>query len=802
MRIFGLVLLICTFFSAPAKATEQQILYHLPFGQEVYLVWGINGWQQPPNAPPGTIIRDGIMYSPMQKEGDDFVLRLEVPEEAVIDYSFWVTRGPLGLTLDYWDVNYAEDKPSQKDYHTRAGTGTVYIRPDLDAIKPASDPGLFDFAGYLLSGFLVLALMAGLWLRFSPRPAEPFNGFRLLRATAFALLLLHIPVRASAAGLIWPLLVSPADAAGLVMQAIYHDFIYIAVCCLIFYGLMHLAGRRKKAVLAVFLVWAFVSLMAGILNIKVVSLLGRPFNYQWLYYSDFLNSTDSKNAMNANMDASFLLSIAWVMAAALLAVWVCYRIGERIRSLRFATFTGCILCMYMLTGATTANDSRLTYGKLENPVVSFLSSVNPFASSPSLFTAKVEGESELALKSDGTLQPSYRKAFETGRIKNVLVFVLESTPAEYVQCYNSKVQAMPFLSSCADQAAVFSNVYAHSPATNNSMVSLLCSMYPRLSYTTITAEKPDLAQPSISSVLSSEGYRTAFFNSGDNRFQNAEGFLKNRSMDVVTDFRDQTCSEGLFLTGNKDWKNLDGQDDRCLAEKCLSWIKKDTARPFFATLWTFQTHYPYFASGPEKDYGTRDKSLNRYLNALNTADQALEKLVRGLKEEGLYESTLLVVLGDHGEAFGRHNQTTHASNIYEENLHIPLLFINPRLFKGERISDVGGISDVAPSILSVLGKPAPGAWVGESLFAVSRRKKVYFFAPWSQYWFGYREGRYKYLYNASSNTSELYDLERDPFEEVNLAPVMPERVEKGQGELARWVQYQERFTKRLFAAAK
>ena len=127
----------------------------------------------------------------------------------------------------------------------------------------------------------------------------------------------------------------------------------------------------------------------------------------------------------------------------------------------------------------------------------------------------------------------------------------------------------------------------------------------------------------------------------------------------------------------------------------------------------------------------------------------------------LSESTLVVVVGDHGEAFGQHGQTTHAYEIYEENIHVPCLFINPQI-SAERRQGAGGLVDLAPTLLEGLGKDIPATWQGRSLFNKKKDDYVFFFSPWSDYLFGYRNGDKKYIYNASRNTTLFFDLKKDP----------------------------------------
>jgi hypothetical protein len=180
-------------------------------------------------------------------------------------------------------------------------------------------------------------------------------------------------------------------------------------------------------------------------------------------------------------------------------------------------------------------------------------------------------------------------------------------------------------------------------------------------------------------------------------------------------------------------------------------------------------------------------------NAARTlqAGQALDATVALVREYvAKHKDTLVVVVGDHGEAFGRHGQSGHASMVYEENVHVPFVLINPRLFKGETFDAVGGVVDVAPTVLDLMALPAPPRWQGRSLFDPGRGGRTYFFAPWSDYLFGMREGNLKTIYNATTGSHELYDLSADPRETKNLAADMPDVVAGAQRRLAAWVQYQ------------
>ncbi len=166
----------------------------------------------------------------------------------------------------------------------------------------------------------------------------------------------------------------------------------------------------------------------------------------------------------------------------------------------------------------------------------------------------------------------------------------------------------------------------------------------------------------------------------------------------------------------------------------------------------------------------------------------LGKLLADLKKNKLAESTLVLVVGDHGEAFGRHDQISHGRKIYEENLHVPCIMIHPSL-KGESINTVGGLVDIAPTLASLMNLKAPEGWLGTDLFSSSHPNRAFFFAPWSDYLFGYREGNRKYIFNATKNHTEIYDLDLDPQETKNLAELYPQDVVTAHYRLAAWTQY-------------
>jgi hypothetical protein len=101
--------------------------------------------------------------------------------------------------------------------------------------------------------------------------------------------------------------------------------------------------------------------------------------------------------------------------------------------------------------------------------------------------------------------------------------------------------------------------------------------------------------------------------------------------------------------------------------------------------------------------------------------------------------------------------------------------------------------------MDLLGLPLVAGWQGRSLFDRNRSPRTYFFAPYSRFLFGLREGSLKLIIDAASNKAEVYDLKIDPGEKANLSSVHPEFVRTGEQRIAAWVQYQNKMYKDLLS---
>jgi lipoteichoic acid synthase len=190
---------------------------------------------------------------------------------------------------------------------------------------------------------------------------------------------------------------------------------------------------------------------------------------------------------------------------------------------------------------------RWQYNDLANPVTFFFESALQSDQTNLLFSMEGAGDFEDLPANNGNVIPVSFPDSSEGVVKNVVVFVLESVPAEYLDSYGGKFAVTPEINKLIPSSIRFTNTYAHSPATNNSMVSILSSVYPWISYKSLTKEHPQIKLNPINTLLKRQGYRTAFYSAGDLKYQRGNEFLSQHQFDQIEDFSSKRCREKQFI---------------------------------------------------------------------------------------------------------------------------------------------------------------------------------------------------------------------------------------------------------------
>src|ERR1044072_4881832 len=108
-------------------------------------------------------------------------------------------------------------------------------------------------------------------------------------------------------------------------------------------------------------------------------------------------------------------------------------------------------------------------------------------------------------------------------------------------------------------------------------------------------------------------------------------------------------------------------------DKALPWIKKSKGAPFFALIYSHAPPSPY---RPPEPFATKYKG-HPYNGEIAFADSQIARLVQTLKDGGLYDRTIVVVMGDHGESLGDHDESAHGFFVYNSVTHVPLVIHVP-----------------------------------------------------------------------------------------------------------------------------
>jgi arylsulfatase A-like enzyme len=563
------------------------------------------------------------------------------------------------------------------------------------------------------------------------------------------------------------------------------DLAFAACLGLFAAALMRAAGERARlrtAIWVAFLALCVVSGVYAVASVQIFAYLRSPLTYALLYAAG-----DFKN-MRSSLGSFLTPGFVAALVAAPLFQMIAGHVSRSWRRPRLAWLVLAAVAAqfafgrHALAGRWSDRDDRLISA---SPHVALVTSIG--RELLGLSAERFDEEFPETYRADFTPAPSPTPRAVGARPRNLIVVVLESTGAQFLGLYGSPYPTTPNLDREAAHALVFDSHYAHVGMSANTLASLLLSLYPYMTWREYTVEYPHYPGATLANVLGPAGFRSAFLYSGDLAYVNQREFLEGRGFDITHDHTDFGCE---MLASS--W----GCQDRYLIDATLRFVDESAGDPFFVFAWSSGSHHPYepdpqapfvdyFAGQPPAD---NHWDLGRYLNTLAEADRQLGRLFDGLRERGLAEDTLVVVTGDHGEAFGvPHDTWGHGTRLFEENVRVPLMLWNPRLFEGnERAGTIGGHVDLNPTLADLMGVAPHPSWRGRSLFAPERPPRAYFYAANGDYMLGVREGNWKYVYNATIGREDLFDLASDPDEQVNRASEHPELCRTLRQRLAAW----------------
>lgn len=371
----------------------------------------------------------------------------------------------------------------------------------------------------------------------------------------------------------------------------------------------------------------------------------------------------------------------------------------------------------------------------------------------------------------------------------------------------------PRIDAFAEQSVVFERAYSQASNTPRSVPSFFASRYPsQLVVDDVNKNYPliDDANELLLEVLKKAGFKTYgmsshFYFCDRSRYPDTCDGVKN------TDGRAMRTNA---IQGADEWDNsgalpIAGSNHDIAGPRIVEKTKKKldelaaAKHKFAMVVHLFEPHSTYMQHDgyPITERGTASL-MQKYDYEIAVEDKLIGELLDHLDKTGLAANTTVVLMSDHGEAFGVHTfggerQFFHGMTLYNEVLHVPLIFRVPGA-KARKAPEVVQLIDLAPTLTALFGIEQPAAWVGRSLVPALEGAAL---APLpafaemlpSKSWnhdarsMVSADGTRHVFHRISDARWEIYDLVKDPEERTNVVGSDP-NAKQLQQELASWEQ--------------
>jgi choline-sulfatase len=350
----------------------------------------------------------------------------------------------------------------------------------------------------------------------------------------------------------------------------------------------------------------------------------------------------------------------------------------------------------------------------------------------------------------------------------VIVISIDTLRADRLPAYGYGKVETPALERLRRDSILYENAYSHVPLTLPSHVSLLTGLLPpQNGVRDNTGYALSRQIPTLPELLGRGGYATGAAVS-------AVVMTKTSHVDRGFDFYDddvEATSPGQPLGAIQ----RSGFETVRIAEE---WLQERAGKPFFFLLHIYEPHTPY---NPPEPFATRYKD-RPYDGEVAAADAVVGQFLQFLEARKLYDSSVIVLMSDHGEGLGDHGEEEHGLLLYREDLHVPLMVKLPGGRRGgERVARPVGLVDVFPTLAAALGVSSPAGLPGVSLLRTlpapdGKSRAIYSETLFPRYHFGWSDlsslstDRYRYIH---APRPELYDIAADPGEKKDLASGLP-----------------------------
>jgi arylsulfatase A-like enzyme len=289
----------------------------------------------------------------------------------------------------------------------------------------------------------------------------------------------------------------------------------------------------------------------------------------------------------------------------------------------------------------------------------------------------------------------------------VILLMLDTTRADRMSAFGHTRQTTPNLDELATQGLRFSRFYVNGAWTRPSVASIMTSRYRGQHGVEVARAGLPRSEVTLAELFHAAGYETGAV-VGNQTVRAANGF--HQGFDTFLDPFDELPHDPKAIQ---------------MVDAAIDWIEAREDDRWFLWLFLVDPHDPYAPTRPHDlwrdDYRGRtppvpraeyknlpharqiERMLSLYDGEIHQMDAAIGKLFSHLREQGLWEDATVLVVADHGEAFGENNCFRHPYHLWEPNIHVPMMLKSPALRGGEGMVEdriFQGI-DIAPTLVDL-----------------------------------------------------------------------------------------------------
>jgi arylsulfatase A-like enzyme/Tfp pilus assembly protein PilF len=359
----------------------------------------------------------------------------------------------------------------------------------------------------------------------------------------------------------------------------------------------------------------------------------------------------------------------------------------------------------------------------------------------------------------------------------LILVTIDTLRADRLGCYGYPKNLTPNLDRLAKSGVLFENAVAQTPSTPPSHASMFTGTYPTV-HQVRNAGGFALAEShrTLAEILQEKGWQTA-------------AFVGASVLDRV-----YGLNQGFQTYDDRMPKVPEGEEPARRAgqvvDRALDWLQKRSApNPLFLWVHIYDPHAPHDPPQPFK----KKYQSNPYDGEIAYTDRELGRLFDEIAKKFPAEKTLMTVLADHGESLSEHGEYYHGVFLYDSTLRIPWIMLGPGIPAGVRVNNQVRTIDLLPTLMTLLAGETPSTSQGVSLTPAFTGQPVdttysYGEALYPKLNMGWAElrslrtNRWKLI---RAPRSELYDLQSDPAETVNVIEKHPAEARQLQEQLGK-----------------